>query len=154
MIWRFAMQLERFKILKILSGRVLAVFYLLKTNTGLTRLFAFLYLSNLNIDIFQYVTQHSTCTNAPDKICSIRHSWTYTNVYIGIRSTCMYKCHLNRTAFIKARVAHSVEHQVTNLKVVGSGPTVGSNFSVCFFFLDALDALLVGRLVPNKWNQA
>ena len=45
---------------------------------------------------------------------------------------CMYKSHFNGTAFIKARVAQSVEHRATNIKVVGSSPTVGKAFSFCF----------------------
>ena len=60
-------------------------------------------------------------------------SRTYTNEYIDIGSTCtsMFKGHFNRTTFTKARVAQSVEHQDTNLKVVGSSPTVGKIFSFC-----------------------
>ena len=45
----------------------------------------------------------------------------------------MYKGHLNSTAFITARVAQLVEH--INLKVVGSSPTVGKNFSLCILSL-------------------
>ena len=37
----------------------------------------------------------------------------------------MYKVYFNRTAFIKARIVLSVEHQAGNIKVVGSSPTVG-----------------------------
>ena len=54
----------------------------------------------------------------------------------------MYKGHLNRAAFIKVRVAQSVEHQATNLKVVGSSRSAGKNFSFCIFI--AFDALLPG----------
>ena len=64
----------------------------------------------------------------------------------------MYKRHINKTAFIKARVAQSVEHYARNLKVVSSSPTVGKNFFILYFV--AFDTLLVGRLVPYKWNQA
>ena len=35
----------------------------------------------------------------------------------------MYKGHVNRTAFTKAQVAQSVEHQTINLKVVGPSHT-------------------------------
>ena len=59
--------------------------------------------------------------------------YTCTNVYIGIRSTCMYKSHFHRTAFIRAHVAQSVEHSTTNLKDVGSSLTVSKNFSFCRF---------------------
>ena len=59
------------------------------------------------------------------------HSRTYTNIYIGIGSICMYKGHLNDTGFIIARIAQSVEHQTANLSCVGLSPTVGKN---CFFF--------------------
>ena len=47
----------------------------------------------------------------------------------------MYNGHFNRTAFIKARVAQSLEHQATNLKVVGSSPTVGKNILFCILLL-------------------
>ena len=35
---------------------------------------------------------------------------TCSNVYIGIGSTCKYKGEFDKLAFIKARVAQSVEH--------------------------------------------
>ena len=47
----------------------------------------------------------------------------------------MYKDHSNRTAFIKARVAQSIEHRTKNLKVVGSSPTIVKNFSFCILSL-------------------
>ena len=50
---------------------------------------------------------------------------------IGTGSTCMYKSHFDITAFIKVRVAQSVERHATNHKVVGSSPTVSKNFSIC-----------------------
>ena len=56
------------------------------------------------------------------KYVLIQQFWTYTNAYIDIGSRCMYKGHFNRTVFIKAREAQSVQHQATNLKVVGSSP--------------------------------
>ena len=59
----------------------------------------------------------------------------------------MYKKHSNKTAFMKARVAQSVEHRVRNHKVVGSSPTVGKIHDLYFV---AFDALLAGRLVPYK----
>ena len=52
----------------------------------------------------------------------------------------MFKGHFNRAAFIKARVAQTVEHQDTHLKVVGSSPTVGKDF--------------IGRSVPYQCNHA
>ena len=58
----------------------------------------------------------------------LHHSRTYTNVYIGIGSTCMYIGNLNSTAFIKSRVA---QQWTKNLKVVGSSPTVGKIFLLC-----------------------
>ena len=69
----------------------------------------------------------------------------------------MYKGHFKRAAFIKARVAQSVDHQARNLNVAGSSRTVGKNFVFCintFFMLYfiAFDALLAGRLVPYKLN--
>ena len=56
-------------------------------------------------------------------------------MYIGIGSTCIYKDHFNRSAFIKARVVQSEEHQATNLKEVSSSPTVGKTFSFCILSL-------------------
>ena len=47
----------------------------------------------------------------------------------------MYKGHLNRTDFIKARVSQLVEDQATNLKVAGSNPIVDKNFSFCILSL-------------------
>ena len=44
----------------------------------------------------------------------------------------IYKYHFNKTAFIKARVAQSVEHQARNLKDVGWSLTVGKNFHFVF----------------------
>ena len=44
-------------------------------------------------------------------------------------------CHLNRTVVTTARVAQSVEHQTSNLRVVGSSPIVGKNFSFCILSL-------------------
>ena len=35
----------------------------------------------------------------------------------------------------QARLAKSVEHQTSNLRVVGSSPTVGYNFSFCILSL-------------------
>ena len=58
-----------------------------------------------------------------------------TNVYISVGGAGLYKGHFNRTAFIKSRIAHTVEHQATYLKVVGSGSTVGKNFSFCILSL-------------------
>ena len=52
----------------------------------------------------------------------------------------------------QARVAQSVELQIWNLRVVGSSPTVDKDFFILYFV--ASDALLSGRLVPCKWNQA
>ena len=52
----------------------------------------------------------------------------------------------------QARLAQSVEHQTLNRRVVGSSPTVNKKFFILYFV--ASDALLAGRLVPCKWNQA
>ena len=78
----------------------------------------------------------------------LHHPRTYSNVYIVIGSTCMYKGHLNRTAFVKARVAQSVEDQATNHKIVGSSPTVDKKKIILYFV--AFDTLLAGRLVSYK----
>ena len=106
-------------------GRVLHVESKHRTRASLC------YLSN--IDIFQYVTQNSTSYKT--KHAPLYHSRTYSNEYIGIGSTYMYKGHFFRTAFIKALEAQSKEHQTTNLKVVSSSPTVGKNFSFCILSL-------------------
>ena len=89
--------------------------------------------------VFDFESKHRTVRQIPirytkqfmykTKYAVLHHSGTYTNVYIGIGSTCMYKRHFNRIAFVKARVAQSVEHQARHFKVVGSSPTVGSNIS-------------------------
>ena len=47
----------------------------------------------------------------------------------------MYKGHFDRTAFIKARVAQSVEHHARILKALGSSPNVDKNFSFCILSL-------------------
>ena len=60
----------------------------------------------------------------------------------------MFKGHVNRTDVNKARVAQLVGHQTSDLRVVGSSPTLDKNFSFCIFF--AFDALLAGRLVPYE----
>ena len=52
------------------------------------------------------------------KYALLHHPQAYTNVCIGIGSACMYKGHFIKT-FSKARIAQSVEHQATNLKLVG-----------------------------------
>ena len=75
------------------------------------------------------------------------YSRTYTNVYIGIRSKCMYKDHLNITAFNKVRVAQSEEHRTSDLRVMGSNPTVGKNVSFVFCRFRRAPAV---RLVPYK----
>ena len=89
-----------------------------------------------NIDIFQHTNtkiypiftkQHIYKTN----YTLLHHSRIYANVYIGIGSTFMYKDHLSNSAFNKVRVAQSVEHRTTDLRVVGSNPTVDKNFSFC-----------------------
>ena len=52
-------------------------------------------------------------------------------MYPRIGGTCMYKSPFNSTAFVKARVAQSIEYRATNLNIVGSSPIVGKNFSFC-----------------------
>ena len=47
----------------------------------------------------------------------------------------MYKGYINKTVFIKAQIAESVEHQTKSLKVVVSSPTLGKKFSFCIFVL-------------------
>ena len=78
--------------------------------------------------MFQYVTEP---VHVQDKI----RSNSSFDVHIGIGSRYMYKRHFNRTAFIKVRLAQSVEQQARNLKVVGANPTVEKNFSFCILSL-------------------
>ena len=66
------------------------------------------------------------------KYALLYHSLTYINVYIGIRSECTLNSKFNKTTFIKALLAQSVEHLATNLKVVGTSTTVSKNISFCF----------------------
>ena len=47
----------------------------------------------------------------------------------------MLKGNFNMKAFIKARVAQSVEHQVGNLEVVVSSPTLCKHFFLFLFLL-------------------
>ena len=64
-------------------------------------------------------------------------------VYIGIGIKCMYKGHFNGPAFVKARVAQSVEHHATNFKVIGSSTTFGKNV-----LLSILSLLTLSWQVP------
>ena len=50
-------------------------------------------------------------------------------LYIGH----LYICHFKRRAIIKPRYLSRLECLFTNLKVVGSSPIVGKNFSFCIF---------------------
>ena len=52
----------------------------------------------------------------------------------------------------QAPLAQSVEQQTWYRRVAGSSPTVDKEFFI--FYSVASDALLAGRLVPCKWNQA
>ena len=52
----------------------------------------------------------------------------------------------------QAWLAQSVEHRTWNRRVEGSSPTMDKEFFILYFV--ASDALLAGRLVPCKWNQA
>ena len=47
----------------------------------------------------------------------------------------MFKGNFNWTTFIIARLAQSLEQRATNLKAVGSSPSVGKNFSFCILSL-------------------
>ena len=87
----------------------LIVFCMLKANAGLLRLFAIV---DIKIMLIYSTIQY---------MYKCHHHPTYTNVYIDIRSTLLYKGHF-KNSFHQARLAHSVEPLVTNLKVVGSSP--------------------------------
>ena len=58
----------------------------------------------------------------------LHQSPTYTNVYIGTGRTCLFKGHLNRTVFNKVRVAQLVEHHTSDIRIVGSSPTMSIFF--------------------------
>ena len=60
------------------------------------------------------------------------HSRTYTNVCIGIGSTCVFKVNFNKTVIIKSRLAQLVEHQALSPEVVGLTPKVSKTFSFVF----------------------
>ena len=62
------------------------------------------------------------------KYALLYHSWTYTNVYIGI-----VRSHFKRNPFIKALVAQSAEHRGTNLMLAGSSFIVDKIFLFCRF---------------------
>ena len=68
------------------------------------------------------------------KYAPLHSSRTYTNVYIYTLVSEVRVCIRaieNSTVFIKYRLSQLVEHQTSNLRVVGSNPTVGKNFSFC-----------------------
>ena len=75
--------------------------------------------------IYRYIPIYNT----KQYLYRLRSTSSFTNLYI--RSTCMYKSHLNSTADIKACVAQSAEHRATNLKVVSTSP------SFCAWFKSA-----------------
>ena len=47
----------------------------------------------------------------------------------------MYTGYLSNPAFNKVRVAQSIEHQTTDIRAMGSNPTVGKTFSFCILSL-------------------
>ena len=81
------------------------------------------------------------CNTTQYMRAQFHHPRTYTNLYIGISSTCVFKGNFNRTPFINARLSQSVEHRATILKVVGSSPTVDKHFSFSILSL---------RLAPGR----
>ena len=92
-----------------------------------------------NIDIFQYTNTKIYPLFTKQYIYKIKysllyHSQIYAIVYIGIVSTYMYKGHLNNTALNKVLVAMSVEHRTSDLRSVGSNPTVGKKCFNCLFW--------------------
>ena len=98
------------------------------------------YLNNIDILVFQYINTkvYPIFTKQyiyKTKYAKLHYSRMYANIYIGIGSTCMYKGHLNNSAFNKVRVARSVEHRTTDLRAVSSNRTVGKTFSFCILSL-------------------
>ena len=82
-----------------------------------------------NIDIFKYVTKTA---HVQDKIGSTS-SLMYTlvsEVHVYLKVTL-----IRQPSSTPTWLTQSVEHRATNLKVVGSSPTVSKNFSFCILSL-------------------
>ena len=77
----------------------------------------------------------------------------------------LHKKFLDRTAtsayyysatHVSARLAQSVEHETLNLRVVGSSPTLGDNFSLfCFCIQKPLSTFFAEQNLPREgWTHA
>ena len=103
---------------------------------------SFCFLSS--IDIFPYVTQYSTCT---------RQNTLYFIILklISIH-TLVLEFHLwsiRKDSFHQAQLTHSVKPLATNLKVVGSSPTLTKTILFCIFLFSTL-SLQVDQAHTNK----
>ena len=83
-----------------------------------------------NTDVFQYVTHYSTRTRQNTFYLIILELIQMYGIEVHV-----CKSTFNGITFIKARVAHSVEHRARNIKAVDSSPTAGKNFSYCILSL-------------------
>ena len=141
---------------------------MLKANTWRLRLVAFytIYIPICNTKQYVYKI----------KYVLPHHAWTYTNVCIGIGSTCMYKGHWNSTTFIKARVAQSVYHQrirtriyhqnsstrisvyvqgyIIKIQIAGLWVRVLPPWARISHFVFCTNPILAGRLARHKLNPA
>ena len=79
-----------------------------------------------NIDILQYVTQNSTCRRQNTLYFIILELISMYTLVSEVH-VC-YTGHLNKTTFIKAQVAQSVDNRTANLRIVSSSLTVGKLF--------------------------
>ena len=84
------------------------------------------------IFIIQYVTQNSTFTrqNTLSFIIFVR-----ITMYTLVSGVHVCNKVIEMDSIRQARLAQSVEHQTPNLRVVGSSPIVGKNFSFCIVSL-------------------
>ena len=111
------------------SDRMFGCVFMLKASTGLVCLFAFCTIYRY---ICQCVTQNSTFTRQNTLFCIILvHITMYTTVLRG--HVCNKVIQIDSSQ--EARLAQSREYQTSNLRVVGSSPTDGRNFSFCILSL-------------------
>ena len=129
-----------------LCSECLVVFCMLKANTRLVCLFCYL----SDIDISKYVTKYSTCTRPKTLffiILELIPMYTLVSeVHVCIKVTLKGKLSSSRSSSV---------HRASGYKSHGYlfESHCRQEFSFCNFFF-AYHALLTGRLVPYKWNQA
>ena len=112
------------------SDRIFGRVCMLKASKELVCLFA---ICIFFINIFQYVTQNSTFTrqNTLSFIILVRITMLTLVSGVHVCDKVMYMVSIQQ-----ARLAQSVKHQTSNLRIVGSSPTVGNiifHFVFCRF---------------------